>query len=79
MNIKLHYAKSHDISILAVTDCELTFGRLIPGRGRPFIVVATSSVALETPILLFLQVKSELAECEIRRSDVRKPGALYQH
>jgi hypothetical protein len=36
-------------------------------------------LALETPILLFVQVKRELAKCEICRADVRKPGALYQH
>jgi hypothetical protein len=79
MNIRLHYAVSHDISILTVNGYELTFGRLIPSRARPFLAVAASSVALETPILLFLHVKREFAECEICRSDVRKPGALYQH
>lgn len=74
----LHYAASHDISIPAVTGCELTFGRSIHGRSRHFLV-ATSSAALETPILLFLQVHRELAECKICRSDARKPGAQYQH
>ena len=57
----------------------MTFGCLIPGRSRHFLVVTTTSAALETHILLFLQVKREIAECEICRSDVRKPGAQSQH
>jgi len=57
----------------------MIFGSLIPSRGRRLLVVATSSVALETPILLFLQVKCELAVREICRYDAQKPGALHQY